>query len=201
MKKYILFTLKALGRAFYVSVPVIVFVMCFSDCFYGRNIASSTIRLWTKVTTVDPSENAQMPDANYVDSQDVVILTPEQFKRNFGHGDVIVVSLEPQGSMVRYRADKGRMAFTTSEKLSNPPDGTHIVQMSPVSGGSAIRIDLGPESIMGIMFISLFLSLVSVGFLFIGMSIVSLIGGGIILQIRHWHSQRTKLKLGSTVSA
>lgn len=201
MKKYIPFTLKALFYAFCASIPVTVCVLCFSDSFYGRNAASSIVPLWAKVTTVDPSENAQMPDANYLDSRDVVILTPNQFKRTFGHGDVIVVSIEPKHSQVRYLASKGRTTFTTSERLLYAPTGTHIVQTSLVHDGMAIRKDLEPETIASICAFSLGASLISVCVLFGVLFIIGLVKDPIVLLLGRWRYQREIRETMRAISA
>ena len=198
MKKYLPFLVKALLNAFYASIPVMVFVMCLSDHLYTRNAASSFVPLWAKVTTVVSSKNAQMLNDDYSNARNVVILTPEQFKQTFGEGDIIVASIEPRGVLVRYRADKGRTAFTASEKLLNPPDGTSIVQTSLIAGGRAIRMDLEPESVVSIIFTSLFVSLcsaISLGcIIFIGESIAD----NIMLKIKRWRNQKIKPGFGST---
>ncbi|MFA6095686.1 MAG: hypothetical protein WC767_02485 [Candidatus Paceibacterota bacterium] len=156
MKKHLLFLTKAFVFALTFWFTIKVPVVDFSERYYGRNLGSVLVPLWTKVTATGNDYSLALPGENeaaYL--RETVILGPERFKNTFGKGDTVWISFRLSGSRFLYRSDKGKTTFVSDEVSFQEPSGTSAAGAIVAPGGRSVRINLEPESIVWIALLAL----------------------------------------------
>ncbi|PJE73996.1 MAG: hypothetical protein COV01_02695 [Candidatus Taylorbacteria bacterium CG10_big_fil_rev_8_21_14_0_10_41_48] len=172
MKKHILFTLKALFYAFVVALAANTFTSDFSVKFYGRNLSSYLVPLWTKVDLISVGRGLILPNENTAGPKKVAMLSPWEFKEIFGNNDKVWVKYGVRNKTLLYRSDKGSTAFTTEEWIYRPTDGSSIKESVLLPSGKVVRVDLEPESLTTIVIWASVWSILYIALAFIGKSLV-----------------------------
>lgn len=175
MKKYILFTLKALFYAFVVALAATVFTSKFSDYFYGRTASSHLVPLWTKVQMISDSEGLSLSSYGFLEPGNVVPMQPRQFKDAFNGKDLVWMRFGPSNKTILYRSDKGSTAFTSEEWIDYSANGSSIEQGVLLPSEKAVRLDLEPHSLTIIATKALALMIFYVAIAFVGKFVIMVI--------------------------